>query len=114
MYESTLAIPTYRVYEVYDYYCAELIFFAIDAPPSYEQLFGVSQMKRQMQEAKQDSSNRGVFAAKVCEIFCGSSNYSTYVQYISDLLSYSQKIWWGIRFGGLVVYLCNCLIKICQ
>lgn len=49
-------------------------FFAIDAPPSYEQLFGVGQMKRQVEEAKQDSSNRGVFAAKVCEIFCGSSN----------------------------------------
>ena len=53
--------------------------FALDAPPSYEQLFGVGQMKRQMQEAKQDSSNRGVFAAKVCEIFCGSSKSLYYI-----------------------------------
>ena len=24
---------------------------------------------------------------------------------------YSQKIWWGFKFGGLAVYLCNCQIK---
>ena len=27
---------------------------------------------------------------------------------------YSRKIWRGIKYGGLVVYLCNCQIKICQ
>ena len=27
---------------------------------------------------------------------------------------YSQKIWQGIEFGGLVVCLCNCQIKIYQ
>ena len=43
-----------------------------DAPPSYDQLFGMGQMKQQVQEARADSANKGVFAAKLCEIFCGS------------------------------------------
>ena len=33
--------------------------------------------------------------------------------YQGDLL-YSQNIWWGIKFGGLVVCLCNRQIKIRQ
>ena len=52
----------------------DLCFFVLglDAPPSYDQLFGVGQMKQQVQDARADSSNKGMFAAKVCEILCGS------------------------------------------
>ena len=60
--------------------------YITDGPPSYEQLFGVGQMRRQVQEAKADSSNRGVFAAKVCEIFCGSGNHSMYLLLVMKAL----------------------------
>jgi len=43
------------------------------APPSYEQIFGMSQMKREVQEARESSSNKGVFAFKFFSICCGSS-----------------------------------------
>ena len=42
------------------------------APPTYEQLFGVGKMKKDVMEAKEGSSNKGVFAVKFCEIICGS------------------------------------------
>ena len=29
-------------------------------------------------------------------------------------IPYSRKIWWGIKFGDLAVYLCNHQIKICS
>jgi hypothetical protein len=41
------------------------------APPTYEQIFGVGKMKRDVMEAKQ-GSNKGIFAVKLCEILCGS------------------------------------------
>ena len=50
-----------------------------DAPPSYEQIFGVGQMKQQVQEARSESSNKGVFAAKLCEIFCGSGELTLFL-----------------------------------
>ena len=47
--------------------------------------------------------------------------YRRYIHYVhfkvDDVfwgIPYSWKIWWGIKFGGLAVYLCNCQIKICQ
>ena len=45
---------------------------AIDAPPSYNQLFGVGQMKQEVMQAHEESPNKGVFALKFCNIFCGS------------------------------------------
>ena len=31
-----------------------------------------------------------------------------------NYIPYSRKIWWGIKFGGVVVYHCNCQIEIRQ
>ena len=35
-------------------------------------------------------------------------------EYLVSTLPYSREIWQGIKFGSLVVYLCNCHIKIHQ
>ena len=35
-------------------------------------------------------------------------------EYLVSTLLYSWKIWQGIKFGSLAVYLCNCHIKIHQ
>ena len=43
------------------------------APPTYDSLFGVGEMRQQMKDAKQHSPNKGIFAVKFCEIMCNSS-----------------------------------------
>lgn len=49
-----------------------MLSFYSDGPPTYQSLFAVKEIK----EAKESSSNQGMFAAKVVEIFCGSSKCS--------------------------------------
>lgn len=46
--------------------------YLLDGPPAYEKLFGVSKLKDDVMEAKTGSSNKGIFAVKLCSIFCGS------------------------------------------
>lgn len=41
------------------------------SPPTYEHLFGIGGMKKEVMEAKQ-SSSKGMFAVKLCGILCGS------------------------------------------
>lgn len=62
---------------VYTVYCRHtcncvLPIYSIGAPPSYDQLFGVRRMHSQVKEARDTSSNKGMFAVKFCEILCGS------------------------------------------
>ena len=52
----------------YDYHCT----YPSDAPPSYNQIFGVGKLKDEVMEAKESSSNKGHFALKLCNIVCGS------------------------------------------
>jgi len=52
--------------------CPVLAALSSDAPPTYEQLFGVGKMRNQVREARDTSSNKGIFAVKFCEILCGS------------------------------------------
>ena len=44
---------------------------ATDAPPAYDQVFGISDLK----EAKRESSNHATFAVKFCEVVSGTSTY---------------------------------------
>ena len=46
--------------------------FVAGAPPSYNQLFGVAQMKEDVNNAREESANKGVFAVKLVSILCGS------------------------------------------
>ena len=48
-----------------------------ESPPSYEQLFGVGRMREQVKDARDTSSNKGMFAVKFCQIVCGSGAYVT-------------------------------------
>ena len=52
---------------------------AIDAPPAYDQIFGISDLK----EAKRESSNHATFAVKFCEVISGTSTYIGGLVYIA-------------------------------
>lgn len=40
-----------------------------EAPPAYDQLFGISDLK----DAKRESPNNATFAVKFCDVICGTS-----------------------------------------
>ena len=70
----TVAVSFNAQSQNYECILAVLILLSVfisDGPPTYQSLFAV----KEIQEAKESSSNKGMFAAKVFEILCGSSKY---------------------------------------
>ena len=55
-----------------------------EAPPTYDQLFGVSELR----DAKRESSNHATFAVKFCQVISGTGKYTigSYSQLCIDLL----------------------------
>jgi len=80
-----------------------LVYIAKDAPPSYNDVMGISQLRKDIGAAKEESNNPAVMLFKICCVCTGSCRWFC----VANTVSF--PLFFKVIFSGLVILLFGAL-----